>query len=124
VSAISRAIATARARASVVFRVCERSAEYTGAVRAAGLLAAVRAADAETFAVDAFWVVVRAGVLLTAALAVDRARDFVAAAAASAGENPIPTRLASTRAAQSFDILINGQPLMECDTRVGRRRSF
>src|SRR5262249_29946241 len=115
VSAISRAMATARARASVVFRDCERSAEYTAPART-DFFAAVRTTAG-------FWVVVRVGVLLTA-LAVDLARDFVAAAAASSGAKPIQTRLASAKTAQSFDVLINGQPLIECDTRVGRRRSF
>src|SRR2546423_9955224 len=50
VSAISRAIATARARASFALRDCDRAAEYTGCCAARAAAACVAATDREAFA--------------------------------------------------------------------------
>src|SRR5262245_44061890 len=72
VSAISRAVAMARARASFALRVCDRSAEYARA----GAFGAGRR-------------------VVTADFVEDFARGF--AVAASTGARPILTRLASAR---------------------------
>src|SRR5262245_53856182 len=89
VSAISCAIATARARTSVAFRDCDRAAEYTGAGAVAAFLA-VGVLEAAR-AVVAFAVVL--------------ARGLVVVAAASAETAPIPTRLTSAIGAQSSSFL-------------------
>jgi hypothetical protein len=98
VSATSRAIAAARARASVCLRDSDRAAEY--AVGRAGFLAesvlvAVGFAVGRAAVCDAF-----AGVL---------ARALVVAAAASFGAAPIPMRPARAREAYSESFLFKRQ---------------